>query len=83
MTIYLKKYEINNLIKNDEELKEGYEDFKKNYPGSPIIDMYSNMHNWKPIVEVTIKFRYGNYTYYYDYYHEENEKPIHTLRRAN
>ena len=83
MKDYLKKDEINILIKNNEDLKEGYEFFKKSYSRYPIIDMYASTHMWKPIVEVTIKFMYGDNIYYYKYYHEYGEEPIIKLKRVS
>ena len=65
------KKQILDLIKNYEELKEGYECFVKRYGNCKIIDMYSRCHNNKPIVEVSIKFYSGISIYRFEYYHNE------------
>lgn len=70
------KKQILDLIKNNDELKEGYECFVKNYGDCKIVDMYSNCHINMPLVEVSIKFYYGISLYMFEYYHNENDGEI-------
>lgn len=65
------KKQILDLIKNNDELKEGYEYFANQYGSSKIVDMYSSCHISQPIVEVSIKFYYGYKIYMFEYYHDE------------
>ena len=57
----MKKYEIEDLINSNSDIKKAYEIFRKKYPRNEIIDMYEINHFVKPIIEVYIK--------YYDFKH--------------
>lgn len=57
----MKKYEIEDLINSNSDIKKAYEIFRKKYPKNEIIDMYEINHFVKPIIEIYIK--------YYDFKH--------------
>ena len=54
----MKRYEIEDLINSNSDIKKAYEFFREKYRRYEIIDMYAVNHFEKPIIEV--------YIYYYD-----------------
>lgn len=52
----MKKYEIEDLINSNSDIKKAYEIFRKKYPKNEIIDMYEINHFVKPIIEICIKY---------------------------
>lgn len=66
----LQKYEIENLIKQNKDLKQAYKEFRKKYPYEKIVDMWTNCHFTKNIIESTIKYYYNGQVKSYYYYGE-------------
>ena len=52
----MKRYEIQDLINSNSDIKKAYEAFKKQHRGYEILDMYAINHFVKPIIEVYIKY---------------------------
>lgn len=52
----MKRYEIENLINSNSDIKKAYEVFREKYRRYEIIDMYAVNHFEKSIIEVYIKY---------------------------
>ena len=57
----MKRYEIQDLINSNSDIKKAYEVFRKKYRRYEIIDMYAINHFAKSIIEVYIKYYDCNY----------------------
>lgn len=69
----MKRYEIEDLINSNSDIKKAYEVFRKKYPRYEIIDMYAINHFEKPIIEVYIKYYDFNYNKRtFEYYEKLN-----------
>lgn len=67
----MKRYEIEDLINSNSDIKKAYYAFRKKYPRYEIIDMYEINHFEKPIIEVRIKYYDFNYNKCTFEYYEE------------
>lgn len=57
----MEKYEIEDLINSNSDIKKAYEFFRKKYRRYEIIDIYAVNHFEKSIIEVYIKYYDCNY----------------------
>lgn len=67
----MERYEIQDLIKSNSEIKKAYEVFRKEHRRYEIIDMYVINHFAKPVIEVYIKYYDCNHNKRTFEYYEE------------
>lgn len=69
----MEKYEIEDLIYSNSDIKKAYEAFREKYRRYEIIDMYAVNHFEKSIIEVYIKYYDCNYNKRtFEYYKKGN-----------
>ena len=69
----MKRYEIEDLINSNRDIKKAYEVFREKYRRYEIFDIYAVNHFEKPIIEVYIYYYDCNYNKRKFEYYEKSE----------
>lgn len=69
----MERYEIEDLINSNSDIKKAYEFFREKYRRYEIFDIYAVNHFEKPIIEVYIKYYDCNHTKRIFEYYEKSK----------